>query len=424
MQHIKIIPSTLQGTIHIPPSKSLSHRAVIAAGLADGLSRIENLLHSDDIAVTCKAMESFGIKMDKVGNSLQIQGSNTLEVYNSEIDCLESGSTLRFMIPIALLTGKKVSFHGRGQLRTRPLDTYFNIFKQQNISYEYPGHLPLTVNGNLKPGDFQVEGDVSSQFITGLLFTLPLLDGDSRIMMTSPLESKGYVDLTLDILIRYSINIQHDEYKTFYIKGNQKYKAADYRVEGDYSQAAFWIVAGTLGGEIDCVDLNEKSFQGDSVIVDIVKKMGGSLSIENNKVKVRPSKTRGMTVDASQCPDIVPILTVLAALSEGKTEIINAARLRIKESDRLKAMATELNKLGANVLEQADGLVIHGTDTLKGGVVDSWNDHRIAMALAIASIRCTEPVVITNSHAVSKSYPGFFQDFKEVGGKYHEWYMG
>lgn len=424
MNHTKIIPTVLQGKINIPPSKSLSHRAVIAAGLAEGKSRIENLLYSDDIEATCKAMGALGIEMTNLGNVLEVEGKSLLEVMQGNIDCLESGSTLRFMIPIALLTGQAVTFHGRGKLKTRPLDDYIKIFEQQNIPYEYQSSLPLTVKGTLKPGKFQIRGDVSSQFITGLLFVLPLLNGDSIIEVTSPLESKGYVDLTMDVLNRFSINVQHDAYRIFSIKGNQKYSANDYRVEGDYSQAAFWIVAGTLGGEIECEDLRRDSSQGDRAIVDIVQRMGGNILVENNRIKVQNAKTHGEIIDASQCPDIVPVLTALAALSEGTTEIINAGRLRIKESDRLKAMATELNKLGAHVIEQPEGLIIHGKNSLNGGTVDSWNDHRIAMALAIASIKCTEPVIITNSHAVSKSYPGFFQDFNRVGGKYLEWHMG
>ena len=424
MKHVEIIPSSLKGTIKIPPSKSLSHRAVIAGSLCHGKSKIDNLLYSDDITATCEAMKNLGIHMNRIGEALEINGPNHLKVLGREIECLESGSTLRFLIPIALLTGQEVSFHGRGKLVSRPLDAYTKIMNEQNISYDYRGSLPITLKGRLKPGDFYVTGDVSSQYITGLLFVLPLLDGDSRIIITGPLESKGYVDLTMDILNKFSIKVEHEEYKTFHIKGNQKYMPTDYRVEGDYSQAAFWIVAGTLGESTACLDLDQNSSQGDKAVVDIVKAMGGNITLGNHTIITKKAQTHGVTIDAAQCPDIIPVLTVLAALSEGKTEIINAARLRIKESDRLKAITTELNKLGADVSELSEGLVINGTSKLRGGIVESWDDHRIAMALAIASIKCTGPVVIKNSHAVSKSYPGFFQDFRSVGGKFHEWNMG
>jgi 3-phosphoshikimate 1-carboxyvinyltransferase len=396
---------------------------VIAAALSNGSSKIENIIFSDDIIATCGGMEALGAEIIREENALIVKGNGSGDRVQSEIQCNESGSTLRFLIPLGLLTEKKITFHGKGKLVDRPLEPYFHILDKQNIKYEYNG-LPLTVEGKLKPGDFHLTGNVSSQFITGLLYTLPLLDGDSKIFITTELESKGYVDLTLDILEKYGIKVKNNDYKEFHIEGNQEYTPRDYRVEGDFSQGAFWIVAGLLGGDVQCDDLDMNSYQGDKEIVDLVEKMGGSLSKDKNSINVKTSDTQGIVIDASQCPDIVPILTVLAALSKGRTEIINAARLRIKESDRLKAIATELNKLGADVQEKEEGLVIYGKERLKGGVVDSWNDHRIVMALAIASIRCTDPVMITNSDAIRKSYPGFFDDFKKLGGKVDEWHVG
>jgi 3-phosphoshikimate 1-carboxyvinyltransferase len=286
------------------------------------------------------------------------------------------------------------------------------------------GNLPLNIEGQFKPGNFAIEGNISSQFISGLLFSLPLLDGDSKIIITTNLESKGYVDLTLDMLNRYGIEIINNGYKEFIIKGNQRYKGRDYRVEGDYSQAAFWLVGGILGEEITSRNLNLESLQGDRVIIDIINKMGGTITLDETFIKTIASNTKGIIIDASQCPDLVPVLAVLAALSNGQTKIVNAARVRIKESDRLNAIATELNKLGADVREFDDGLVINGKDSLIGGVVDSWNDHRIAMALAIASIKCKDEIIIKNSEAVKKSYPHFWEDFKKLGGKIDEFNMG
>ena len=209
--------------------------------------------------------------------------------------------------------------------------------------------LPLTVKGPLQSGEYTLPGDVSSQFISGLLFALPLLKGDSKIVITTELESKGYVDLTLDILNKFGVKVQNNNYQEYIIPGNQSYKPIDYRVEGDFSQAAFWLCAGVLDGEIECKDLNFKSFQGDKVIIDILKSMGANIEEGTDSVKAYKSKTKGIVIDASGCPDLVPILAVMGALSEGTTEIINAGRLRIKESDRLKAITTELNKLGAKV---------------------------------------------------------------------------
>ncbi len=422
MKQVRINPKILKGTISIPPSKSLCHRGIIAAALSQEESMISNVIFSDDIHATCEGMEKLGARIEDMGNGrLKIKG-NLLDVEESiNIDSKESGSTLRFLIPISMLKENTKVFTGRGKLVSRPLESYYKIFDEQGINYSTEnGNLPLEIQGKLNPGNFEIEGNISSQFITGLLFTLPLLDGDSRIIVNGDLESKGYVDLTLDTLNKFGISIENKNYKEFFIKGNQVYKARDYRVEGDFSQAAFWLVAGIIGEEITSLDLNIDSLQGDKVIMDIIKRMGGDIEILEDKVITRRSQTNGTIIDASQCPDIVPILTVLAALSEGETRIINAARLRIKESDRLKAISTELNKLGADVVELEDSLLIQGKKMLKGGIVDSWNDHRIAMSLAIASFRCTEEVIITNSDSVSKSYPHFWEDFKKIGGEIDE----
>lgn len=426
MNCVKIKPGKLKGKVNIPPSKSMSHRSIISAALSTLDSNIDNVVFSDDIHATCDAMKNIGAEIEKIGEgSLKIKGKFPLNLSEEIIDCKESGSTLRFLIPISLLSDTKVIFTGRGKLVSRPLDTYYKIFDEQNINYtNNNGNLPLKIEGKLNPGVFKIEGNISSQFITGLMFTLPLLDGDSKIMIINELESKGYVDLTIEMLNRFGIEIINKNYEEFTIKGNQKYINRDYKVEGDFSQAAFWIVAGILGENIQSNDLNINSLQGDKVIMDLVKQMGGDIEVTNSSVETKVSNTKGITIDASGCPDIVPILTVLAALSEGETKIINAARLRIKESDRLKAISTELNKLGADVKELDDGLIINGKEKLTGGVVDSWNDHRIAMSLAIASIKCTGDITITNSDVVKKSYPHFWEDFKSLGGKIDEFNMG
>ncbi|WP_097027665.1 3-phosphoshikimate 1-carboxyvinyltransferase [Clostridium peptidivorans] len=417
MKNIKITPSPLKGDINIPPSKSLAHRAVICAGLSSGISNIDNIIFSEDIKATTMGMESFGIEINRKDESINIKGKSQLKLIKNNINCNESGSTLRFLIPIALLTGEEVSFEGRGKLVSRPLDVYYEMFKDQGIEYKNNnGQLPLTVKGILKPGTFYVKGNISSQFITGLMFALPLLAGDSKIMVTTELESKGYIDLTIDCMSKFGVKVENKDYKEFYIKGNQNYISRNYRVEGDFSQAAFWIVAGILGANVKCKDLNLKSLQGDKAILNIVKEMGANVKVSKDFVEACESQTKGIVIDASECPDLVPILSVLGALSEGTTRIINAERVRIKECDRLKAMKTELAKVGADIEETQDGLIIRGKSSLKGGVVDSWNDHRIAMAMAVASIKCEEPIIITNSEVVKKSYPEFWKDFKMLGG--------
>lgn len=424
MSTIEIIPGTLKGKISVPPSKSLCHRAIIAAGLATDFCNIENVVFSEDIIATCNAMMSLGVSIISGEGNLIIKGNNFLDDINNEIDCKESGSTLRFLIPIVLLTGRKITFIGKGRLVHRPLTPYYKMFKEKDIKYSSREGLPLTIQGKLKAGVFKLPGNISSQFITGLLFALPLLNGDSKIIVTSNLESKAYVDLTIDMLSKFSVQIENVGYTEINIKGNQEYVAKDYIVEGDFSQAAFWLVAGIIGGEILSEDININSLQGDLAIVDLIARMGGNIFIENDKIKTTESKTHGILIDASECPDLVPILAVLASLSQGTTKIINASRLRIKECDRLKAMATELTKLGGDVVETEDGLIINGVLKLKGGTVDSWNDHRIAMALSVASIKCELPVILTNSACVNKSYPKFYKDFKMLGGIINERSLG
>lgn len=423
---VKIKPSILSGEIVIQPSKSYSHRAIISAALAKGKkkSKINNLKFSVDIETTVKIMENWGAKITKKESSLEIIGNDGKIVpKNNYIQCNESGSTIRFLIPVALTSENELIFDGKGKLIDRPLDSYYKIFDEQEIKYETSeGKLPLKVNGKLKAGNYEIDGNVSSQFITGLLYALPLLDGDSTIIINKNLESKGYVDLTLEILKLSGIKIKNNDYKSFEIKGNQEYKSFDYTVEGDYSQVAFWIVAGIISAnkdnEIKCLHLNKYSLQGDKAIIEIVQKMGAKLEIFDDYVIVKPSKTKGTIIDVSQCPDIAPILTVLGALSEGETKIINAERLRIKESDRIISIKTELNKLGAEVEEVGDSLVIQGVDTFEGGVeVSAWNDHRIAMSLAVASIRCKNEIVIDEAESVKKSYPHFWDDFEKMGGQ-------
>ena len=423
---IKIKPSILNGKIEIPPSKSYSHRAVIAAALAEGekKSKIDNLKFSVDITTTTDIMENWGAKINREESSLEIIGNGEKVVPKDKyVQCNESGSTIRFLIPIGITDENELIFDGKGKLVDRPLDSYYRIFDKQGIFYKNEnGKLPLTVNGKLKAGNYEIDGNISSQFITGLLYALPLLEGDSKLTINKNLESKGYIDLTLEILKLAGIEIVNNDYKSFDIKGNQIYKPFDYTVEGDYSQVAFWIVAGIISAnrdnEMKCLHVNKNSLQGDREIIEIVTRMGANLEIFEDYVIVKPSKTKGTVIDISQCPDIAPILTVLAALSEGETRIINGERLRIKESDRITSIKTELNKLGANVTEEEDSLIIQGVENFNGGVtVNAWNDHRIAMSLAVASSRCEKEIILEEAESVRKSYPHFWDDFVKMGGE-------
>ena len=423
---IKIKPGNLKGTIEIPPSKSYSHRAVIAAALAENgkKSKIDNLKFSVDITTTTDIMENWGAEIERFESALEIIGNGgKVAPRDKYVQCNESGSTIRFLIPVGITSENELVFDGKGKLVDRPLDSYYKIFKEQGLKYEITGgKLPLTVNGKLKPGNYEIDGNISSQFITGLLYALPLLEGDSKLIINKNLESKGYVDLTLEILKLAGIEIVNNDYKSFDIRGNQTYKPFNYTVEGDYSQVAFWIVAGIISAnrdnEVKCLHVNKNSLQGDREIIEIVTRMGANLEIFDDYVIVKPSKTKGTVIDISQCPDIGPVLTVLAALSEGETRIINGERLRIKESDRITSIKTELNKLGGNVSEEGDSLIIQGVEEFRGGVtVNAWNDHRIAMSLAVASTRCEEEIILEEAESVRKSYPHFWDDFVKMGGE-------
>ena len=425
MSKIKIRPTRLQGNVKLPPSKSYSHRAIIAAGLADGKSEIFNISYSEDVKATINAMRLMGAKIKEHSDKLEISGVNAVDDKKRRIDCSESGSTLRFIMPVSLFQNGETIFTGSDSLKTRPIDSYLEIMDKQGIWYKRKEKkLPIAVKGKLTAGTFIIDGNISSQFITGLLFVLPLLDGNSKIVVKTELESKKYVDMTIEALKRFEINIENNNYKEFYVDGNQKYRACDYEIEGDLSQAAFWLAAGVLGGKVAIECFNLDTLQGDKIIVDIIRKMGGNIIEKGSTLHAIESKLNGVTIDASECPDLVPILAVLGALSSGITKIINAKRLRFKESDRLKAISTELNKIGADIKENIDGLIIIGKEKLKGGEVNTWGDHRIAMALAIASIKCETPVTINNPNVVKKSYPIFFNDFKKLGGVINECNMG
>lgn len=434
MGDLKIYQSKLEGEVKIPPSKSMAHRAVICAALSDGISKLTNIDYSDDIIATIDAMSSLGAKITKKEEYLEVYGIKCADNKLNEqlsmeriIDCNESGSTLRFLVPIAALFDGVNRFIGRGNLGKRPLDTYYNIFDEQGIKYNYKEDiLDLKTEGKLKAGEFKVKGNISSQFITGLLCTLPLLDGDSKIIITTEMESKGYIDLTLSAIKDFGVEIINNNYEEFVIKGNQTYKSREYRVEGDYSQAAFFLCADALSNKVVVNDLKLDSLQGDKEVIDILERMGLSLKSKGSGLIGEVNEELKSTIiDGSQCPDIIPVVSLVAALGSGTTEIINAGRLRIKECDRLAAVTSELNKLGAKITEKEDGLIINGVKSLKGNVeVWSHKDHRIAMTLAIASTVCEEPIMLKDYECVSKSYPEFWKDFKNIGGVFDEWNVG
>ena len=416
---ITIEPKPLEGTLRIPSSKSMTHRELIAAALAEGETKVTGVTWSQDIEATVRILSLFGAEIAKEeteeGITVTIDGGLKKQKEILTADAGESGSTLRFLIPLGLLSGNHVIYTGRGRLSERPLTPYYEIFDEKRISYQTKGGLPLEVEGNLPAGLYELPGNVSSQFFTGLLFALPLAAGDSLLRSTTALESESYVEMTLDTLARHGITIYKKASGLYEIPGGQHYKAGTFAVEGDYSQAAFWLVSGLAGGKMTLTGLSDTSLQGDQGILQILESMGGSISKGENII-AETSATHGTVMDAENVPDLVPAVAALAAVSEGRTEIIHGERVRLKECDRLHAMAAELNKLGADVTERPDGLMIEGTKSLRGGKVSSWNDHRIAMALAAITPKLEGPLTIEGAESVKKSYPGFWEDFKKAGG--------
>jgi 3-phosphoshikimate 1-carboxyvinyltransferase len=399
---------------------------LICAALAPEQSYVENISPSQDIDATCGILRSLGATIEEIQSRLpgrtayKIQGSLQQTGQRITADCCESGSTLRFLIPVGLIGRNIVTFTGQGRLADRPLEPYFDLFREQGIAFQQGTEgksLPLTVQGTLRPGTYTLPGNVSSQFFTGLLLALPLLDGDSVLISTTPLESVSYVTMTIACMANHGVHVYSDSKGTFRIPGNQQYRAGRYVIEGDYSQAAFWLSAGLLSKTaIVCTGLRPRSSQGDMAIVSILRAMGGELSSGGATLTAHPSVLTGRTIDVEDCPDLVPALAVVASCSNGTTHIVHAARVRFKECDRLHAMAVELNKLGADIHEEPEGLLIHGVQALHGGIVSAWNDHRIAMALAIATQRCHDTVTIEGAESVRKSYPEFWKDFAEMGG--------
>ena len=399
---IRIEPSQLRGTVDIPASKSCAHRALISAALAEGISVISGVSMSKDIEATIGAMTALGAEFSVDGTTVTVSGISS-RMDKAVIDCNESGSTLRFVIPIAAALGTDSRFIGRGRLPQRPIDIYTRELGKNGIKF-LTETMPYDITGTLKGGIFEIEGNVSSQFVTGLLFALPLLEGNSEIRLTSHLESRPYVDITIDILRRFGITVENSE-NGFRIVGGQKYKPYDYRVEGDYSQAAFFYVANALGSEVNIANLVPDSVQGDRKILEILNETCYNGSIGCYRA------------DCSDIPDLVPILAVLGAFGSGESVIYNAQRLRIKESDRLVTTAAMLNELGGDVAVTEDGLIIRPTGRMHGGTIDSAGDHRIVMAAAIAATKTDGAVIIRGAEAAEKSYPDFFKDYIHLGGK-------
>ncbi|MDR3225801.1 MAG: 3-phosphoshikimate 1-carboxyvinyltransferase [Clostridiales Family XIII bacterium] len=431
---IKEIDRFPEGVVTPPPSKSISHRALICAALAGGdkaIGRIKNIGESDDIDATRRGVE------------ILRAGDNTRAV-----DCGESGSTLRFLIPLAGIDGREWVFKARGRLIERPMGIYKDLFESRGGFFEqtvyssgsesadaggYTGE--VRVRGPLRPGRYELAGDVSSQFISGLMLALPLLGGDSEIALTTPLASADYVRLTADVMRAFGIEtrergeggdgiVNFDKLTGWDVPGGGHYKSVKYRVESDWSQAAFFLCAGALGRRIAVAGMSPGSLQGDMRILGILKDAGADVDAEMRLIPKRDTALfralsphaglNAVTVDATNIPDLVPPVAALACYLKGESRIENAGRLRLKESDRLAALAQELGHIGADIRTEGDTLVINGKERLAGGSADAHGDHRIAMAISVAAIGCDGPVTLTGWESVRKSYPKYWDDFEKT----------
>ena len=420
----KIITSVIKDNekdIIIPAisSKSYVHRMLIGAALSKQKTQIAVNIISQDMMATIQVLMSMGFYI-KVDDKIFYVNSEAYQCPEGEIelDCIESGSTARFLLPVASALGMRFKMTGRGKLPQRPFEVICKAMEENGVDFKKNYSLPLTVSGQLKPGEYRIPGNISSQYISGLLFALPLLQGDSEIILTTELESKPYVDITLSVLKQFGIQIYVNE-NGFSIPGNQTYQTEEeMKAEGDWSNAAFPLCMGAIGNGVTMTGLNPDSLQGDKIIIDLLREFGCKIRCTDDQVCLFPDKLHGISVDVSQIPDLVPVLCIVAAFAEEESYFYQAQRLRMKESDRIETTKSCLTALGGEmtVIEEPDGsttLKVSSVQSLRGGMINGSGDHRIVMAAATAASAIMGRVVIEGAEAVDKSYPGFFEDMKD-----------
>lgn len=416
--NIRVAPQKLTGTLPAISSKSDAHRILIAAALSDAPTEIFCNVLSEDIRATADCMQALGAKIEYGEGKMTVEPMRQGTSETVALDCGESGSTLRFLLPVVSALGKNGVFTGRGRLPERPVTDLRQVMETHGVHFSPTGEFPIRTSGGLTAGKFTLKGNVSSQYVTGLLFALPLLDGDSIIELLPPVESASYIQMTLSTLRTFGIEVTAEE-NSYFVKGNQQYRSPKtVTVDGDWSNAAFFLAAGALGGPITVTGLRQASIQGDRAVLDVLRRMGAAISIDGDAVTVSAAALHGVQIDAKNIPDLIPILSVAAANAQsGVTEVIHAGRLRIKESDRLAAIHASLERIGADCTESGDGLTIQSGQEIIGGEVESYNDHRMVMSMAVAATAARGEIVIHGAEAVKKSYPHFFEDFKKLGGK-------
>lgn len=413
---MKLSPATLGGCIAAIPSKSAAHRLFIAAGLADHLSHWTLPTSSIDIDTTLACMSALGADIERHDTEVAITPIRHANA-QATIDCQESGSTLRFLLPVSAALGTASTFIGKGRLPQRPIADFLDVLK--GLGAQTNGeHLPLTISGPLHGGTAALPGHVSSQYLTGLLLAAPLLDESLDIHLTTPLQSRPYIDLTIDALRQFGVEVMVNG-DHFHVPADATYRLPNtpLAIEGDWSNAAFFLAAGALSAPVTMTGLKLDSSQGDKAIVDLLRAFGAQVTVEGDTVTVAPAPLHAQTISVKEIPDALPILAVIAAQAEGTTVFTDAERLRLKESDRIATTSALLSALGVPCESDASSLRVTGIKQLRGNVtVDSANDHRIAMAAAIAALNCDAPITLNGASAVNKSYPHFFNDYNSLGG--------
>lgn len=408
----------LSGSVTIPPSKSYTHRAVIIASLAQGSSTIHNPLLSEDTIASIEACRKIGAQIKVLDEKIEVKGVfGVPKAPKDVIDVKNSGTTLRVMTPVCSLCSEEVTLTGDDSIRERPMQPLLDALEQLGVQTSSAnGKAPVSVQGPLTGGRCRIVGDISSQFISGLLVACALTRNETSIDLITPLKSQPYVDLTLDVVEKFGGQIEKGT-NAFRVPGSQIYRGINYLVEGDYSSAAFLMVAAALTeSDVTVTNISSNSKQGDRRIIDILRAMGVNIQVKETSVTVRGAgDLDGIQIDLGDSPDLLPIIAVIGALANGKTLIKNVGHLRYKESDRLKAITTELNKMGAHVKEGNDYLEIKGVESLKGTHLSGWGDHRIVMALAIAALRAKGETIITHAETIPVSFPGFDKTMKSLG---------
>ncbi len=403
-------PGPRSGAVSIPSSKSAAHRLLICAALGEGKTVLRLNGLSKDILATVDCLRALGLRIGVQEHEVYTEYSPVIR-QNALLPCGESGSTLRFLLPVAGMLGASGCFEMKGRLPERPMAEYTNQLVRHGMSIRQDGNR-LFFEGQLTGGEFRLPGDVSSQFFSGLLMALPRLGADSCIIAEGKPESTGYIRMTEDVLSMSGIRIEGDE-QSWRIPGGQRFALpSSLDVEGDWSGAAFFLCMGAISEKgVTVHGLKPDSSQGDRAVLTILERFGAVVETSGDTVSVRRGELRPVVIDAAPIPDLIPVLSVLACGAAGETRIINAARLRLKESDRLRSTAKLICDLGGTVDELPDGLVIHGSGALRGGTADTFNDHRIAMSAAVAACLCTESVTVSDTRCVGKSYPAFWEDF-------------